>query len=126
MTHTENLVFRGHDWAVAAWSIMFVAIVLGLVSSQTSQLFGAYSQLVEGAPTSPPSQVRTVAERYDAPPMMLTIPFAVTRTQRMTVATVKHRAEFANRVHQFRSTLKNAPGLLAGLAVIGASQSPGH
>ena len=130
MNHADNLVLQGHDWAVAAWTILAMAAFLGLASSQTSQLIGNNLQFGERSIASATSEMAIAARhavgRHDALPIILTVPFAVTRTQRMMVARVKHRTEFARRVGQFPSGLKTAPGLLAGLALVGASHSPSH
>jgi hypothetical protein len=129
MYHAENPVLPGHGWASAAWSILVIAAVLGLASNQTSELISTHLQFGERSIASATWEMATAAKHavvgHDALPIILTVPFAVTRTQRMMVARVKHRAEFA-RHGDLRSGLKAAPGLLAGLALIGASRSPTH
>ena len=95
MDNADGSVLHGHDWAVAAWSILLMAIVLGIISNQTSQLFNPDAQFREHRMTSAGREVATVARlaipHHETFPGVLTIPFAVTRTQRMMVARVKHR-----------------------------------
>jgi hypothetical protein len=126
MNHAEP-VSRGQGWAVAAWTILVMAAVLGVASDQTSQLITSHFQFgkpsIEFAPKPVASVAKHAVTPYDTLPIILTIPFAVTRTQRMMVARAKHRAEFAHRLGQARSDLKAAPGLLAGLALMGVSSS---
>jgi hypothetical protein len=130
MNHADNLVLTAHGWAVGAWTILVMAAVLGLATNQTLQLISAHFQSGErsiaSATSITPSAAKPVGARYDTPPIILTVPFAVTRTQQMMVARAKHRADFAHRVDRFRSGLKAAPGLIAGLALLGVSQSPSH
>ena len=130
MNHADNPVMRGRGWAVGAWTILVMAAVMGIASNQTSQLITTHFQFGERGITSAAKAVESAAKpavaRYDTPPIILTIPFAITRTQQIMVARLKHRAEFARRVGQFRSGLRSAPGLLAGLALMGATQSSSH
>jgi len=127
MNHVDNPIPHGRGWAVAAWTILVMAAVLGVASDQTSQLISTHFQFGERSIATATKEIATVAKhavaRYDTLPIVLTVPFAVTRTQQMMLARVKHRAEFAHRVNQFRSGMKSAPGLLAGLALMGASSS---
>jgi hypothetical protein len=129
MNHAESPFLHGHDWAVAAWTITVMAIVLGLASNQTSQWFTADSQFREHSLTSTAHEMATVARlaipHHDTFPAVLTIPFAVTRTQRMMVARVKHRTEAARRDEELRNDQKPGPRLLTGLALLG-SQSSNH
>jgi hypothetical protein len=130
MNHADNPVLHGHGWAVGAWTILVMAAVLGLASNQTLQLISTHFQFGEGSIASAtsvmPSAATPAGARHDTPPIILTVPFAITRMQQMMVARVKHRTDFAHRIDQFRSGLKAAPGLIAGLALLGASQSPNH
>jgi len=130
MNHADNPVSRSRGWAVAASTILLMAAVLGLASNQTSQLITSHFQFEERSIASDAKAMASAAKsavaRHDALPLVLTVPFAVTRTQLMMAARVKHRVEYARRVGQFRSGLRFAPGLLAGLALIGASHSPNH
>jgi hypothetical protein len=106
-----------------------MAAVLGLASDQTSQLISTHFQFGERAIVTAAVAVESAAQpvaRYHTLPMILTVPFALTRTQQMMVARLKQRDEITHRVGQLRSGLKAAPGLLAGLALIGASQSSHH
>lgn len=128
MNHADYPVASGSGWAVAAWTILVMAAVLGLASDQTSQLIRTHFRFGEHAIITAAKAVESAAKpaiaRNDALPLILTVPIAITRTQQMVVARVKHRAEFARRVGQVRSAVKAAPGLLTSLALIGASQSP--
>jgi hypothetical protein len=130
MDHGNNPISRGRGWAVAAGTILVMAAVLGIASDQTSQFIGSHFRFGERSIASASQEVASVAKHavagYDTLPIILTVPFAVTRTQQMMVARVKHRAAFAHRVDQFRSGLKAAPGLLAGLALMGATSSSNH
>lgn len=130
MNHAHNPISRGRAVAVAAWTVLVTAAVLGITSNDTSQLISAHfrsggqsfavaAEAVAEAATEP-------ATRHDTLPIVLTIPFAVTRTQQMMVARLKHRAELAHRMELVRANLKSAPGFLAGLALIGASQARGR
>jgi len=130
MNHADDPVSEGRGWAVATWTILVMAAVLGLASSQSSRLIKSHFQLGERSIASVAKAMASAAKpavaRHDALPLILTVPFAVTRTQQILAARLKYRAEFGLRVGQFRSRLRSAPGLLAGLALIGASQSPSH
>ncbi len=126
MNHADTPVSHGHGLVVASWTIVMMALVLGLASDQTSQLLRAHFQFGESAIVTAAVAVESAAQpvaRYHTLPMILTIPFAVTRTQQMMVARLKQRDEITHRVAQLHTSLKAAPGLLAGLALIGASQS---
>jgi len=126
MDHAYNPVSRGRVMAVAAWTILVTAAVLGIVSEQTSQLISRHFQFGERAIITAAVAVESAARplpKHQVFPMVLTIPFAVTRTQQIMVARLKQREELANRVESARGRLKGAPGLLAGLALISASQS---
>jgi hypothetical protein len=107
-----------------------MAIVLGMASNQTSLLSTSDSHFDAASMTSAAREMTTVAKlaipHHDTFPAVLTIPFAVTRTQRMMVARVKHRAEDAHRDEQVRGEEKPGPRLLTGLALLGASQSSSH
>jgi hypothetical protein len=102
---------------------------MGIVSNQASLLLHPDAQFREHSMSSAARQMATVARlaipHHDTFPPVLTVPFAVARTQRMMVARVKHRVENARRDEQLRGGSKAAPGLL-GLALIGASQSSSH
>ena len=125
MNHVDNPISRGQGWAVAAGTILVMAAILGIASDQTSQWIGYHFQFGERSIAAATAEVASVATHavahYDTPPIVLTVPFAVTRTQQMMVARVKHRAEFAHRIDRVRTSLKAAPGLLAGLALMGAT-----
>lgn len=125
MNHEDN-PSRGRGLALAACTILIVATVLGLASDETSRLLGKHFQLGERAIASAAVVVETAAPstlRAQNFPMMLTIPFAVTRTQQVMVARLKQRTELAQRISQVRTRVRTAPGLLAGLALIGATQN---
>jgi hypothetical protein len=130
MYNADGSVLHGHDWAVAAWSILLMAIVLGIISNQASQLFNPDAQFREHRMTSAGREVATVARlaipHHETFPGVLTIPFAITRTQRMMVARVKHRTDTASRDDQARNEPKAGSRLLTGLAILGASQSSSH
>jgi len=130
MNHADNPVSNQRGWAVAAWTILVMAAVLGLASDQTSQLISTHFRFGERTIASAATVVESAAlpagVRYGNAPIILTVPFAVRKTQQMLVARVKHRGEFASHVSQLRGGIKAAPGLLAGLALIGASQSSNH
>ncbi len=130
MSHADNLAVPGHGWAVGAWTILIAAAVLGISSNQTSQWFSVQSEFHDHSVASAANEMATVARlavaRHDTFPIILTIPFAVTRTQRMSVARVKHRAEFPQPADLSGSRLKKAPGFLAGLALIEASHASNH
>jgi hypothetical protein len=125
MNHGDN-PSRGRGLALAACSFLIMATILGLASDETSQLFGRHFQLGQRAIASAAVVVETATPaslRSQNFPMMLTIPFAVTRTQQIMVARLKQRAQFAQRISRARGRVKTAPGLIAGLALIGASQN---
>lgn len=129
MNHASYAVLRGHSWG-GGWMAMVAMGTLAIVAMQTSQLIGTNLRSDEAsaasAESSQPLSSDPAVARYDALPMVLTIPFAVTHTQQVMVARLKHRSDFAKRIARFRGGLKDAPRLIAGLALIGASQSPGR
>jgi len=128
MNHADFPISRERGLAVATWTTLVFAAILGLASSQPSHLLATHFQLGERAVTSAAIVMETAAEpmlsKHQSFPMFLTVPFAFTRAQQM-VSRLKQRAEFARRTSQVRSGLKATPALLAGLALIGAS-SPNH
>lgn len=129
MNHANNPVSRGRALAVTVWTIMVAAVVLGIVSDQTSQLISRHFQFGERAIVTVEVAVESATKplpKHQVLPMILTVPFAVTRTQQMMVARMKQREVIAGRVENVRGRLKGAPGLLAGLALISASQSSNH
>jgi hypothetical protein len=130
MGHADSPMLHGRDWAVAAWTIVMMAIVLGMASNQTSLLSTTDSQFGAPSTTSAAQEVATAARlaipHHDTFPAVLTIPFAVTRTQRMMVARAKHRAETIRRDEEPRGAAKPGPRLLTGLALLGASESSSH
>ena len=127
MNHADSPFLHGHDWAVAAWSILLIAIVLGLASIQTSQWLTSDSQFRDNSITTPAQEMATMAKlampHHDTFPAVLTIPFAVARAQRMMVARMKHRTDVSHRDEAPQSEGKSRPQLLTGLAILGASQS---
>jgi hypothetical protein len=120
---------RGRGLALAACTFLIMATVLGLTSDETYRLLGRHFPVGQRAIASAAVVVESatpVIGRAQTFPMFLTIPFAVTRTQQIMVARLKQRAQFAQRVSQVRSRINTAPGLLASLALIGASQTGRH
>jgi hypothetical protein len=130
MNHADSPVLHGHDWAVAAWTILVMAMVLGIVSNQMSRFFTADEQFREHSIGSAAKEMATVARlavpHHETFPAVMTIPFAVTRTQRMMVARAKHRDEVARHDAGLSAVAKTGPRLLTGLAILGASQSSSH
>lgn len=129
MNHADTPMSHGHGLVVASWTILMMAVVLGLASDQTSQLLRAHFQFGERAIVTAAVAVESAAQpvpKDHTLPMILTVPFAVTRTQQMMVARLKQRDAITHRMGQLHTSLKAAPGLLAGLALIGASQSSNH
>jgi hypothetical protein len=130
MNHADSQVLHGHDWAVAAWTILMLAMVLGIASNQTSRWFSADVQFREHSITSAAREMATVARlavpHHETFPAVMTIPFAVTRTQRMMVARVKHRDETGRHDVALGAVAKTTPRLLTGLAILGVSQSSSH
>jgi len=125
MNHVDN-PSRGRGLALAACSILIMATVLGLTSDETSRLLGKHFPFGERAIASAAVLVESATPatlRAQNLPMILTIPFAVTHTQQVMVARLKQRAQLAQRVTQVRSRIKTAPGVLASLALIGATQN---
>jgi hypothetical protein len=130
MDHADIAIIDGRGWAVGAWTILVMAVILGLASDQTSQLIDSYfsfgaSSVVSTARVAVTPSTYAIA-RHGEVPIVLTIPLAVTRTQRMMVARLKHHRDFAHRSAGLRGELKSAQGLLAGLALLGASQMHSH
>ena len=126
MNHASYAFLRGHGWA-GAWMAMVAVAVLAVVAIQTSPLIGTYPQSSERSITPAETSLNHPAvAQYHGIPMVLTVPFAVTRTQQVMVARLKHRAQFTEGFGTLRAHLKAAPGLIAGLAIIQASQSSGR
>jgi len=104
-----------------------MATVLGILSGRASQKISDHFPFDERAIAADASAAELPAEaavtRRHAFPIILTVPLAVTRTQRMMVARMKHRGEDTSRI---RRTVSSARGVLAGLALIGASERQGN
>ena len=130
MYQADNALGRGRGWAVGAWTILVFATVLGLLSSQASQLIGErfpFGGRVLGSNASAAeSPLRLQVARHADLPIILTVPVALTRTQRTIVARMKQDGELDAHPGRVRSALGSARGLLAGLALIGAAQPQGH
>jgi hypothetical protein len=130
MYQADNAAMQGRGWAVGAWTILVMATVLGLLSGQASQMigdhfpFGAHALSSDARAAVWP--VGAGGARHEALPIILTIPLAVTRTQRMVVARVKHQGEIGAHVGPIRRALSSTQGLLAGLALMGATQPQGR
>jgi hypothetical protein len=130
MNHADNLAMPGHGWALASWTIVMVAVFLGLAGTETSLLIGTHfhpeAPAIPSAVTPLAVEARLALTRQDTFPLILTVPFAVTRTQRMMVAPTKHRTEAGAPGDHYRNGSKPASGFLAGLALMGASQTQNH
>jgi hypothetical protein len=126
MYQADNAAMRGRGWAEGAWTILVMATVLGLLSGQASQMISDHFPLGASALRSDASAavspIGPVVARHDALPIVLTVPLAVTRTQRLMVARMKHQGEIAARPGRIRRGVASAQGLLAGLALMGAAQ----
>jgi hypothetical protein len=130
MYQADNAVMQGRGWAVGAWTILVMATVLGLLSGQASQMIGEHFPFGAAALGSDARAavwpVGGGGARHEALPIILTIPLAVTRTQRMMVARVKHQGEADEHAGRIRRGIRSTRGLLAGLALMGASQPQGR
>jgi len=130
MDHADIAVIDGRGWAVGTWTILVMAVILGLAGDQTllfiSDHFPFGSRTIASSVGAAVTPDTSAGARYGKFPLILTIPLAVTRTQRMMVARLKHHREFAEHHGRIRRELKSAQGLLAGLALLGASQAHGH
>lgn len=128
MNHPDNLVYQRRAWLSAGAMILMMAAVLGLASDQTLLLIARHFQFGERSIASSTkamtSAAKPIVAHRGAPPVILTVPFATTRTRQIMEAGVKHRAEFARRVGNFRSRQRSALRLLVGLALVGTSRSP--
>ena len=107
--------------------VLVMATALGLLSGQASQMisdhfpFGAHALQSDARAAETP--IGPMIARHDALPIILTIPLAVTRTQLLMVARMKHQGGIGEHPGRIRRGLASAQGLLAGLALIGASRS---
>jgi hypothetical protein len=126
MNHAGNAVERPWGWALGLWMIIVITAVWGPANIRNSRLFQAnfpaIDQAVADAWNADAVSSRLDTASYEALPIVLTIPFAVTRTQRMMVAKLKHRSDFANRAVKFRTGFKSSPSFVASLALLQASQ----
>jgi hypothetical protein len=126
MNHAGNAVERPWGWALGLWMIIVITAVWSSANIQNSRLmqtnFAELGHSVVAAWNESAVTAQLSTTRYDALPIVLTTPFAVIRTQRMAVARLKHRTDFANRMTKFRGSLKSPPSLLTSLALLQASQ----
>jgi len=126
MYQADNAAIPGRGWAEGAWTILVMATVLGLLSGQASQMIADHFPLGARALGSDAraaeSPIGRVVARHDALPIVLTIPLAVTRTQRLMVAQMKHQGKIGAHPGRIRRGITSAREMLTGLALIGASQ----
>ena len=126
MNHADGFLVRGHDWAAAVGSVLLMAMVLGIASNQ-SRWFLADSHLGAHSVAAAAHEVVTIARlaapQHETFPPVLTVPFAVTRTQRMMVARKKQRADADSLNDRSRTSTIAGPRFLTGLALLGVSQS---
>ena len=132
MDHAEIAAMHGHGWAVGAWTILVAATILGLASEQTLQLIRTDFSFDKGATRAAVSPSEVNVARHDGLPLVTVPKRAVTVAKRATgapvamVAGVKHRSAQVKHPGRIRRSLDSAQGLLAGLALLGASQPHGH
>jgi hypothetical protein len=125
MDHAEIAAMRGHGWAVGAWTVLVAATILGLATERTLQLinadfpFGTHPDSSTTTAASAPSAL--AGARHDALPL-LAVPNAVTRARHTMVAEMKHHSAPIKQSSPVRNGLNGKKGLLAGLALLGASQ----
>lgn len=126
MNHAGNAVERPWGLALGLWMMIVVGAVWVPANIQNSRLlqtnFADLGHSVAGAWNEAAVTAQPSTTSYEALPIVLTVPFAVTRTQRMMVARLKHRPDYANRAIKFRAGLKTSPSFLASLALLQASQ----
>ena len=126
MYQADDAAIRGRGWAEGAWTILVMATVLGLLSGQASQMIAEHFPLdapaMESDTRAAAAPVAPTVARHDALPVVLTIPLAVTRTQRLMVARLKHHGHLGEHAGRIRRGVASAREFVAGLALIGASQ----
>jgi hypothetical protein len=126
MNHAGNAVERPWGWALGLWMILVITAVWAPVNLKNSRLMQTNFADLEHSLVSVWNESAVTAQlsttRYGALPIVLTTPFAVIRTQRMVVARLKHRADYASRAMRFRAGVKSSPSFLASLALLQASQ----
>jgi hypothetical protein len=126
MNHAGNAVERPWGWALGLWMIIVITAVWSSANIQNSRLmqtnFADLEHSIVGALNAGAVTAELTTTRHDALPIVLTTQFAMIRTQRMMVARLKHRTDFANRVTKFRDNFKTSPNLLTSLALLQASQ----
>src|SRR5690348_7287271 len=110
MNHASYAILRGLGWTAGVWMALVIMSVLVLGTIPTPESIRGYFPISErsmGSATSPASlSITPGMARYGSLPIILTVQFAVTHTQQMMVARVKHRADFAHRAERFRVGLK--------------------
>jgi hypothetical protein len=126
MYHADIAAERGRGWAEGAWTILVMATALGLLSGQASQLIGEHfpfgARALQSDARAAETPIGPLIARHDALPIILTIPLAVTRTQLLMVARMKHQGESGEHPGRIRRGLASAQELIAGLALMGASR----
>jgi hypothetical protein len=132
MDHADIAAMHGHGWAVGAWTILMAATILGLATERTLQLIRADFPAGTSATSAAVSHSEVAVTGHDALPLV-TVPKRVvtgakgaTGTSGAMVAGVKHQSVPTKHMGRIRSGYNSAKGLLAGLALLGASDPHGH
>lgn len=136
MDHADIAAMHGHGWAVGAWTILMAATILGLATERTLQLiradFPAGTSATSPATTAAVSDSDVNVAHHDGLPLV-TVPKRVvtaakgaTGTSGAMVAGVKHQSAPTKHPGRIRTGYNSAKGLLAGLALLGASDPHGH
>jgi len=125
MNYVESTLLRNRGSHAGLLMVVALLIVFGFIATQNAQWLNAFSHVNDRSVFASASANTVAASpnhaNYNALPIILTVPFAVTRTQQMMVMRLKRR-QIATHIAKLPG-IKGATGLIAGLALIQAVQS---
>jgi hypothetical protein len=125
MNYVESTLLRTRGSHAKVLSAVAFVIFFDLATMQSAPWLNGFIEeanhplIASAAANSPLSSLNT--RNYNALPIILTVPFAVTRTQQMMLMRLKQR-QIATHIAKLPG-IKGATGLIAGLALIQAVQS---
>ena len=125
MNYVESTPLRARGSHAGVLTLVALVLVCGLATMQSAPWINGFLHISDrpfiGSGTANSSSLSVDARSYRALPIVLTVPFAVARTQQMLALRLK-RHQIATHIAQVPG-IKGATGLIAGLALIQAVQA---
>ncbi len=116
MNYLEHPIWGSQRWVIGVWAISALVLVSAWTGIQTAQPIASLSNDNSVVSTNGITSHGTI-------PAISTESLPVTPARQTTVARTKHRADAATRSGTSPAGVKGATGLIAGLALLEATQS---